>query len=488
MPEKPKVGLLGLMLELYDGPYPELKDTMGRFAQDIAAALSDRLRFAFPGVCMRADEVESAVARFEAEGCDMVMVVCLTYSPSLVSVPALLRTQLPVVIFDTARAASLGPEMGGQDIMENHGIHGVQDLANVLTRRGRSFQLVVGHYQDARALDELVAWACAAQAMAGLRRLKVGLLGEPFEGMGDFSIDPKALRDDLGPEIVPLSMTDLSTCAQGLSDDEVGREAEDARRCFEVDASLTDDLLATSARWGLALRRLIESKGLGAFSMNFLAFRPEEGAETVPFLGASQLLADGVGYAGEGDVCCAALVAASANLCGPASFTEMFCPDFASGEVIMSHMGECNLAMARDDRPVKLVAKPFAWAPIQEPAVPIVCLAPGPATLASLTAWCDPPASGWRLVVTEGTIVDTPPYPNLQSPYSKFEPSGSKTSPTGGSPVDRLTALSNVEGLEGFLRDYSLAGGTHHLVIVFGHRTQDFRKLADLLRIQCVVV
>ena len=108
MGEKPKVGLLGLMLELYDGPFPQLKGTMHEFAQSIVGALSNRLQITFPGVCMRTSEVESALGQFEAEGCDMVMVVCLTYSPSLVSVPALLRSHLPLVIFDTAKAPEVG--------------------------------------------------------------------------------------------------------------------------------------------------------------------------------------------------------------------------------------------------------------------------------------------------------------------------------------------------------------------------------------------
>ena len=464
MSKKPKAGLLGLTLELYEGPHPELKRTLRGIARDIVAQLDDRLEVTFPDVCMRTTEVEAALRQFEGEGCDLVMVVCLTYSPSLISVPALVRSPLPLVIFDTAKAASLGPEMTGQDVMENHGIHGVQDLANVLAREGRDFQLVVGHYQDRRALDELVAWARAAHTAAKLRRLKVGLLGKPFEGMGDFAVDFQKLRDNLGPQVVQLEMADLVSSVQEVSVDDVDAEADEARRRFEIDPSLTDDLLVTSVRWSLALRRLAESLELGALSMNFLAFRPEDGAETVPFLGASQLMREGVGYAGEGDVCCAALVAAAGRLCGPASFTEMFCPDFGGGQILLSHMGECNLAMARQDRPIKLVAKPFAWAQVQEPAVPVVCLAPGPATLASLTAWCE---GTWRLVVTEGTIVDTPPYPNLQSPYSKFKPNST---------------------LEEFLRDYSVAGGTHHLAIVFGRQAKDFQKLATLLGIECIVV
>ena len=464
MSAKPKAGLLGLMLELYDGPFPQLKGTMHRFAEGVAAALADRVEVEFPGVCLRAEEVQAAVRQFEASGCDLVLVLLLTYSPSLVSVPALLATALPVVIFDTAKAAHLASEMTGQDVMENHGIHGVQDLANVLARSGRPFQLVAGHWEDRRALDELASWAKAAQVAGGLRRLRVGLLGEPFPGMGDFEVEFEALREAFGPEVVPLDLSDLAACCQKLRPDEVKAETERVRREFEVAPSLTDDLLATSVRWSLALRRLVSERGLGALSMNFLAFHPDRGVETVPFLGASQAMAEGIGYAGEGDVCCAALVAAAAELCGPASFTEMFCPNFAAGDILMSHMGECNLAMARPDRRPVLVAKRFVWAPIQEPAVPVFSLAPGPATLASLTAWTD---NTWRLVVAEGEVVDTPPYPNLESPYFKFRPASA---------------------LPEFLRDYSLAGGTHHLAITFGRRAAEFRRLADLSRIHCVQV
>lgn len=464
MDEKPKVGLLGLMLELYQGPFPDLKESMARLAEAIAEELRPRLEVVFPGVCVRRDEVEAALGRFEEEGAHLVVVVCLTYAPSLVSAPALRRSSLPLVIFDTAKAAALGPEMTGEDLLENHGIHGVQDLANVLAREGHPFGLVVGHFRDPRAQEELVAWARAARVRAALRRLRVGLLGEPFEGMGDFAVEFDRLREELGPEVVPLEMGRLRALAEEVSTEEVSAAVAETRQRFEVEGSVSEEVLAASVRWALALQRLVEAEGLDAFSMNFLAFRPEVGAETVPFLGASELMARGVGYAGEGDVCCAALVAASGRLCGPAGFTEMFCPDFAGGQLLMSHMAECNLEMVRSDRPVRLAAKPFPWTEVTEPVVPVAVLAPGPATLASLTAWRD---GGWRLVVTEGTVLDTPSHPHLVSPYFRFKP-------------DRP--------LEEFLRDYSLAAGTHHLAVVFGRRAEHFRKLASLLGIECVVV
>jgi len=38
--------------------------------------------------------------------------------------------------------------MDPRDLIRNHGMHGVQDLANVLSRADRKFSLVTGHYED----------------------------------------------------------------------------------------------------------------------------------------------------------------------------------------------------------------------------------------------------------------------------------------------------------------------------------------------------
>ncbi len=66
------------------------------------------------------------------------------------------------------------------------------------------------------------------------------------------------------------------------------------------------------------------------------------GHVTVPFLEASKAMARGTGYAGEGDVLTALLVAAVAAGFPETTFTEMFCPDWENGTVFLSHMGEVN--------------------------------------------------------------------------------------------------------------------------------------------------
>ena len=160
--QRPKVGLLGLMLELYD-LRPELKPTMARFADELVASLAPYADVDFPGVCNTREQVDRAVAAFEADGKDLILVVLLTYAPSHIALPALLRTRLPFVIYNTQQLAAITAETTSSETTENHGMHGVQDLANVLLRAGKTVRIVTGHYQDPAPLEAVGAWCRAAR-------------------------------------------------------------------------------------------------------------------------------------------------------------------------------------------------------------------------------------------------------------------------------------------------------------------------------------
>jgi len=65
-PKKARVGLLGLMFQLYDR-YPELKPAMAGFAEELAGNMSPFADVIFPGVCNTRANVNEMVARFENE-------------------------------------------------------------------------------------------------------------------------------------------------------------------------------------------------------------------------------------------------------------------------------------------------------------------------------------------------------------------------------------------------------------------------------------
>jgi L-arabinose isomerase len=152
---KAKVGLLGLMVELYDRMFPELRAMMTGFAQELVDTLAPFAEVDFPGVCNTRERVEQAVAHFEADDKDLLLVVLLTYAPSHIALRALKDTRLPIVIFNTQQLKGVTPAIVSMDTTRNHGMHGVQDLANVLLRAGRQCHVVTGHYQDPRALREI---------------------------------------------------------------------------------------------------------------------------------------------------------------------------------------------------------------------------------------------------------------------------------------------------------------------------------------------
>jgi L-arabinose isomerase len=169
-------------------------------------------------------------------------------------------------------------------------------------------------------------------------------------------------------------------------------------------------------------------------------------------------MAEGFGFGGEGDL----IGAAGSSLLGwlqpPATFAEMFTIDFAGNSVLMSHMGEANVGMARRDRSVPLVARAAPITRTRERQLAlVVSLEPGPATLCALTLG---PESRWRLVVAPLTIPDFGPLPVLECPHWKMEPAGD---------------------VRDFLTAYARAGGPHHCAVCFGDARRRLRRLAEIL-------
>src|ERR1700689_2050586 len=105
----------------------------------------------------------------------------------------------------------------------------------------------------------------------------------------------------------------------------------------------------------VAIKHILDVGGYGAYTAHFDALGGDGRFDRLPLAAASSLMAQGYGYAAEGDVLTACMVAAAHVLTGDAHFTEMYAMDFPSDSTRMSHMGESNWKIARNDQPVKLI-------------------------------------------------------------------------------------------------------------------------------------
>ena len=188
-----KVGLLPFYLALYDSALPEARRAGERFVRQITDELGRLGLEVQPApLCRLEAEFAAAVRGFEEAGVDAILTLHVAYSPSLESAPVLARTPLPIIVLDTTPAYAFGPDQSPEAIMENHGIHGVQDLCNMLLRLKRPFRVEAGHWEHSDLLHRVARWANAACLVSALRRARVGRIGRPFPGMGDFAVPPSA--------------------------------------------------------------------------------------------------------------------------------------------------------------------------------------------------------------------------------------------------------------------------------------------------------
>ncbi len=457
---KPQIGLLGIMQELYDAMLPGITERQAAYAQDVAQQLSDVATVHFPRPARNRADIEAIVDEFERGGMDGIMIVMLTYGPSMNATRALTQTRLPVMLANIQPERTITPEWDMGDMTYNQGIHGAQDQANLFARAGISLPVITGDWHAEPFKRDFEDWARAAAAVSMWSRLKVAIFGYHMNGMGDTRVDAADMLRELGPQIDYLSPGDLYRAMQAVSDGDLRALIDSENTQFDVDPRLSPAQREESARFQLGIKRVLDEGGYKAYSTHFGSIAEDGRFGFLPLAAASSLMAEGYGFGAEGDPCSAALVAAGHVLAGTANFTEMYAMDFYRDSILMSHMGEGNWKIARTDRKVRLIDRPLGIGALDNPPTFLFQMRPGAATIASLA-----PMGGadFRLIVSEGEILDTEEMPKLEMPYGHFRPDSGVR-----------------ECMNGWLR----AGGTHHQVMNMGRYTDRWGLFCELLDIE----
>jgi L-arabinose isomerase len=211
-----------------------------------------------------------------------------------------------------------------------------------------------------------------------------------------------------------------------------------------------------SVRAGFVLRKFIEENELTAFSVNFMDVDEESGFDCVPFLEISKQMAAGVGYAGEGDVLTAALTGALAEVYPKTTFTEMFCPDWKGNSIFISHMGEINLNLVAGR--ARLAEKDFPFTSAKNPLVAYGRYMQGLAVLVNIA----PEGDGkYKLILGQAEVLDIKGRDKMEDTVHGW--------------IRPQVSISE------FLKEYSLAGGTHHLTMVYGDVLKELEQMGKML-------
>ncbi|MBR9999937.1 MAG: L-fucose/L-arabinose isomerase family protein [Cyclobacteriaceae bacterium] len=460
----PKIGFLGIMQELYDKTLPDITKIQENYAREVIKQFDEIIRFDFPRAARNRKDIEDLIGKFNQDDLDGIMIVMLTYGPGMRTVRGWQMNRLPLLLANIQPRPHVSADWNMDELTYNQGIHGAQDTANAIIRTvGNQFAVISEDWKSGDFKAYVTDWARAAQAATALRKMKVAVFGKMF-GMGDTLSDEAAFTRVIGPEVNREYIGQVYRNMEEINKTEITGQVEKDRKNFRIDENMPPEAHEYAVRMQLGFKKLLRDGNYSAFSAHFDVFKGDGRFRQLPMLAASNLMAEGYGYAAEGDSNTASMVAAGHYLAPNAHFTEMYAMDFKRDSMLMSHMGEGNCKIARKDRPVRLANRFLGIGDLDNPPTPVFSAEPGPATMVSLVHL---EGDQFRLVSTIGEILDTEEFPNIEMPYFHFKPS---------------------TGVRQCNDNWLLAGGTHHQTLHLGDQRQKWSMLADILGIEFVQV
>lgn len=438
---KPKIGVLGLLLEAYKPLFPGIQEEQEEYLRGVLAGFSEIADFDFPGAATTRDGIEATVRRFNADGLDAVIIAMLSYAPGQHVIHALRENQLPLALVLIQPEEHVRHDVNERDLTVNQGIHGSQDVANSLIRSGVRFEVYAGSRTDGRLARFLADFGAAAATTRAARRMRLGAIGA-LTGMGDIVVDELALFRALGPQICHDAVGQVFRHCEAVPEAAVRARVAADRKRFEVDPRLSLEAHGYAVRLYLGIKAWLDANGYAGYTAHYEDFGDDGRFQQLPLLAASHLMADGYGYAAEGDVMAAALVTMLGGLVGEVNFTEMYMFDLERDAILFAHAGEGNWSTAAG-RP-RLIDRVLTEGGLGNPPTPIFTPRPGRATIASLVHRGE---ERFRLVSASGTVLEQVDLPGCEMPSFFFRP-------------DR--------GAESLSAEWLRAAGAHHQALILG--------------------
>lgn len=448
--QKPRLGVLALMLEGYEPLFPGIMERQRKYLTDVLANMKEVADFVFPRLAANRTEMENLTREYNAQQLEGIVIFLLSYAQGAYLLNALRTNHLPLALALIQPDETVREDFGELELTVNQGIHGSQDNANVLMRAGIPCSFYVGGRHDGQLKEYLRDFALAAQTRAAMQSMRIGVIGK-LAGMGDVVTDDMAIFRKLGPELVYDSIGTVQRCCAAVDKMDIENHVREERKLFRMDETMPEKVHAEAVRMYLGIRAYLQQGQYSGYTAHFEEFGADARFTQLPLLAASNLMADGYAYAAEGDATCVVLMAAMMRLCQRATFSEMYMMDLAREAILFCHAGEGNWAMVRKDSKPFLMNRVFLEGGLSNPPTPIFTLEPGKAAVMSLTHVT---GERFRLVYAQGEVLDKHDLRQCDMPYFFFRPQS---------------------GVRNCVTSWLNLGGTHHEAVVLGDHIQKIR-------------
>lgn len=411
---RPRVGLVTARFTLFDPQMPaEFPARMRAHASrsaEILARFADVV--ALPLIESVAD-AEAVAANLAGQRLDAVVFAPAMAAPPSFADVALASVGVPLVLWNAPSVEHLPDDLRQDEATVHSTSVGTLMFANVLVRRGRSFEVVTAGHEDQpalRVLERIVRAVAVAGSLRGAAFLRVG---DPIPGYLDVEVDDRDL-DRLGVREVALTRDDWE---RRVATVDLGDAAALVERLRERWAGDPGPSARESAAIALALGRALDECGAVGGSVNCHGpwFRTSGVVGLPACLAVACETANGRPFACTGDIPTAIALLLARRLTGAALYCECYVPERASGLVLVAAGGEGDPAWSAPPDAVSLEANDHYPGERGQGSSVAFALREGPATILSLS----PARDGWTLAWAPGEVVESR-YANMRGPNGMF--------------------------------------------------------------------
>jgi L-arabinose isomerase len=388
---------------------PETLKQVAKDSQEIAKTLNDAggipLKVVFKPVLKSPEEVRALFEEASTSAkCVGLITWCHTFSPSKMWINGLKLNRKPLLHLHTQFNRDIPWSSIDMDFMNlNQAAHGDREHGFIMSRMRLNRKVVVGFWQEASVQRKIAAWMRAAAAWNDWQTAKFCRFGDNMREVAVTEGDKVAAQMKFGFAVNGYGIGDLVKVVNDVTDKQIDKLVAEYEATYKIASDLKKggarhSSVREAARIELGLRTFLKDGGFKGFTTTF---EDLHGLAQLPGLAPQRLMADGYGFAGEGDWKTAALVRAmkvmATGLKGGTSFMEDYTyhlqPD--NKLVLGAHMLEICPSIA--DGKVSLEVHPLGIGGKADPARLVFNGAAGPALNAALMDF----GNRFRLLINE---------------------------------------------------------------------------------------
>jgi L-arabinose isomerase len=325
-------------------------------AKGLDASAQIPVRVVYKPTVKSTEEIYTTIQEANAaENCIGIIAWMHTFSPAKMWIRGLIILQKPLLHLHTQYNRDIPWSSIDMDFMNlNQSAHGDREFGFIVSRIRKNRKVVVGHWQDPEVLSQLSAWTRAAAGWHDWQGAKFARFGDNMRFVAVTDGDKVEAELKFGFAVNSYGIGDLVAVVNAISTEAVDNLVEEYEASYTMAADLKKggarhQSVVEAAKIELGLRKFLKDGGFKGFTDTF---EDLHGMVQLPGIAAQRLMADGYGFAGEGDWKTTALVRAfkvmGSGLPGGNAFMEDYTYHFDPDNTLVlgSHMLEIDASLA----------------------------------------------------------------------------------------------------------------------------------------------